>query len=121
MPSSLSGRYSAVKVRKKLYVTRLVVDNAKIRSGYLLTFLNDPALGRPYVVRNAYGTSIPHLDPTDIQAIKIPRLSDENEVAIADLMDESVRLSAEADRMENDAIRLAQEQINTAIGSLSLK
>lgn len=99
---------------------RLVVDNAKIRSGYLLTFLNDPALGRPYVVRNAYGTSIPHLDPTDIQAIKIPRLSDENEVAIADLMDESVRLSAEADRMENDAIRLAQEQIDVAVGLASV-
>lgn len=99
---------------------RLVVDDAKIRSGYLLTFLNDPALGRPYVVRNAYGTSIPHLDSSDVQAIKIPRLDDENESAIADLMDESVRLSAEADRMENDAIRLAQEQIDSAIGTLSL-
>lgn len=99
---------------------RLVVDDAKIRSGYLLTFLNDPALGRPYVVRNAYGTSIPHLDPSDVQAIKIPRLGDEGEAAIADLMDESVRLSAEADQVENDAIRLAQEQADGAIGTLSL-
>ena len=98
---------------------RLVVDDAKIRSGYLLTFLNDSALGRPYVVRNAYGTSIPHLDPSDVQAIKIPRLDGEGEAAIADLMDESVRLSAEADRMENDAIRLAQKQIDIAIGSSS--
>lgn len=99
---------------------RLVVDDAKIRSGYLLTFLNDPALGRPYVVRNAYGTSIPHLDSSDVQAIKIPRLDDEDEAAIADLMDESVRLSAEADRTENDAIRLAQNQIETAIGLSSV-
>ena len=99
---------------------RLVVDDAKIRSGYLLTFLNDPALGRPYVVRNAYGTSIPHLDPSDVQAIRIPRLGDEGEAAIADLMDESVRLSAEADQVENDAIRLAQEQADGAIGTLSL-
>lgn len=95
---------------------RLAVDDTKIRAGYLLTFLNDPALGRPYVVRNAYGTSIPHLDSADVQAIKIPRLDGEGEAAIADLMDESVRLSAEADRTENDAIRLAQNQIETAIG-----
>lgn len=98
---------------------RVDVDGTKIRPGYLLTFLNDPALGRPYVVRNAYGTSIPHLDSTDVQAIRIPRLGTESERAIADLMDESVRLSAEADRIENDAIRLAQEQIDNAIGSSS--
>lgn len=98
---------------------RLVVDNAAIRPGYLLTFLNDPVLGRPYVVRNAYGTSIPHLDPADVQAIGIPRLGNENETAIADLMDESVRLSAEADRMENEAIRRAQEQIDASIGASS--
>ncbi len=35
-------------------------------------------------------------------------------------MDESVRLSAEADRTENDAIRLAQNQIETAIGLSSV-
>lgn len=32
-------------------------------------------------------------------------------------MDESVRLSAEADRMENEAVRRAQEQINLSIGA----
>lgn len=35
-------------------------------------------------------------------------------------MDESVRLSTEADRTENDAIRLAQNQIETAIGLSSV-
>ena len=99
---------------------RIVPDDAKMRTGYLATFLNDPILGRPLVVRLAYGTSIPHLDPGDIRKLRIPRVDEENEAAIADLMDESVRLSAEADRIENDAIRLAQEQIDSAIGSLSL-
>lgn len=97
---------------------RIVVDENKIRSGYLLAFLNDPMLGRPYVVRNAYGTSIPHLDPSDIQAAKIPRLGDAAENAIANLMDESVRMSAEADCLENEATRLAQEQIDLAITQL---
>ena len=98
---------------------RIVVDESKIRPGYLLSFLNDPALGRPYVVRNAYGTSIPHLDSSDIKAARIPRLSDAAEKSIADLMDESVRMSAEADRLENEATRLAQEQIDAAIAEVS--
>lgn len=99
---------------------RIVPDDAKMRTGYLATFLNDPVLGRPLVVRLAYGTSIPHLDPGDIRKLRIPRVGEENEAAIADFMDESVRLSAEADRVENDAIRLAQEQIDGAIGTSSL-
>lgn len=33
--------------------------------------------------------------------------------------DESVRLSAEADRLENEAMRLAQEQIDLAIAEFS--
>ena len=99
---------------------RIVPDDAKMRTGYLATFLNDPVLGRPLVVRLAYGTSIPHLDPGDIRKLRIPRVGEENEAAIADLMDESVRLSAEADQVENDAIRLAREQIDGAIGTSSL-
>lgn len=98
---------------------RIVPDSSKIRTGYLLTFLNDPALGRPSVVRNAYGTSVPHLDVGDIKRLAIPRLGDDIEDGIADLMDESVERSAKADRLENEAIRLAQEQIDAAIAALS--
>ena len=97
---------------------RIMVDESKMRSGYLLAFLNDPLFGRPYVVRNAYGTSVPHLDALDIQEVRIPRLGVSEDV-IADLMDESVRLSAEADRLENEAMRLAQEQIDLAIAEFS--
>ena len=97
---------------------RIIPDASKIRSGYLLAFLNDPVLGRSSVVRNAYGTSIPHLDVGDIKVISIPRLSPSTESAIASLMDESVDASAEADRLENEAIRLAQEQIDAAIGTV---
>lgn len=98
---------------------RIIVDESRIRPGYLLAFLNDPRYGRPYVVRNAYGTSIPHLDSSDIQEVRIPRFEDADEKAIADLMDESVRLSAQADELENKATRLAQEQIDAAIAALS--
>lgn len=101
------------------HLTRIYPDEAKLRSGYLLAFLNDPLIGRPSVIRHAFGTSIPELAPTDIKRIRIPRLGDANEKSIADLMDESVRMSAEADRLENEATRLAQEQIDLAIAQLS--
>lgn len=94
---------------------RIVPDASKMRSGYLLTFLNDPLIGRPCVVRNAYGTSVPHLDPGDVRKIRIPRLGEDVENAIADLMDQSVTLSAEADRLENKTISLAQKEIDKAI------
>lgn len=101
------------------HLTRIYPDEAKLRSGYLLAFLNDPLIGRPSVIRHAFGTSIPELAPTDIKRIRIPRLGDANEKSIADLMDESARMSAEADRLENEATRLAQEQIDLAIAQLS--
>lgn len=101
------------------HLLRIYSDSAKCRPGYLLTFLNDPIIGRQSVVRCAYGTSVPQLSPIDIKRIRVPRLGEENEAAIADLMDESVRLSAEADRMENEAIRRAREQVDASIGASS--
>lgn len=98
------------------HLTRITPDESTLRSGYLLAFLNDPLIGRPSVIRHAYGTSVPELAPEDLKRIRVPRLGEESEAAIADLMDESVRLSAEADRMENGVIRLAEEQIDAAIG-----
>ena len=97
---------------------RIKVDESKVRAGYLLTFLNDPLLGRPYVVRNAYGTSIPHLDSTDLRSVKVPRLAVDVESVIADLMDRSVSISAKADRLENEATKLAQEQVDITIGEI---
>ena len=94
-------------------------DESKIRTGYLLAFLNDPAFGRPSIVRNAYGTSIPHLDVKDIKKIDVPRLGADVESAIADLMDKSVSTSAKADRLENEATKLAQEQIDLAIADVA--
>lgn len=100
------------------HLTRIMPNEEKLRTGYLLAFLNDPVVGRPSVIRHAFGTSIPELAPMDIKRIRIPLPGKQAEDAIADLMDESVRLSAEADRLENEATRLAQEQIDLAISQL---
>ena len=49
------------------------MPKGEIRPGYLLTALTHPTLGRPLVIRNAYGTSIPHLDPADVSDIPVVR------------------------------------------------
>jgi len=101
------------------HLLRIYPDAEKLLPGYLLAFLNDPVVGRPAVVRCAYGTSVPQFSPMDIKKIRIPRLGAANEKAIADLMDESIGMSAAADRLENEATKLAQEQIDAAIAEVS--
>lgn len=100
------------------HLTRIIPDNNKARAGYLLTFLNDPRIGRPSVIRQAFGTSIPELCPTDIKKIRVPRLGADVESVIADFMDRSVSISAKADRLENEATKLAQEQVDITIGEI---
>lgn len=82
---------------------RIEVDDEKIEPGYLFTFLNDPKYGRPSVVRFACGTSIPHLEPTDIQNLKVPRLTTSIENEIAKKAELATAFSDEADALETKA------------------
>ncbi len=79
---------------------RIIPDEKKIRSGYLLTTLTHPTLGRPLLIRAAYGTSIPHLDPNDVAAFPVVRLDAETENAIADLAEASSAARSRADVLE---------------------
>lgn len=83
-------------------LVRIIPKLDSIRSGYLFTVLGHPKLGRPLVIRNAYGTSIPHLEPADIATFPVARLSNSLENEIADKMEKAVNLRAEADALEND-------------------
>jgi type I restriction enzyme S subunit len=83
-------------------LVRIIPKLNSIRPGYLFTVLGHPQLGRPLVIRHAYGTSIPHLDPTDVAKIPIVRFTPEQENEIADKMEMSVNLRAEADELENE-------------------
>lgn len=71
-------------------------------AGYLLTALTHPILGRPLVIAQSYGTSIPHLDPSDIELCPIVRLSPDSEKAIADLAEKAAELRGQADMLENE-------------------
>lgn len=87
-----------------------IAPGENIRSGYLLCALTHPTLGRPLIIRNAYGTSIPHLEPADISTIPVPRLRSEDENEIAERIDEAARLRVEADELE-DKVTLSATQV----------
>jgi hypothetical protein len=79
---------------------RIVADKSRIRAGYLLVTLTHRTHGRPLLIRSAYGTSIPHLDPGDVLDFPVVRLDDKKEGAIADLAEASAKARAKAGVIE---------------------
>lgn len=82
-----------------------------IRSGFLLVALTHRTHGRPLLIRAAYGTSIPHLDPGDVADFPVVRLGKRVEGKIADLAEASVEAMAQADRIELEIATEAGEII----------
>jgi len=76
--------------------------NAVLRPGYLVTALSHPLLGRPLVKALTYGSSIPHIDVSDIGAHEVVRLGDAEESAIAELAQASAKSRAAADLLERE-------------------
>ena len=85
---------------------RIVPDAERITGGYLLTALTHPTLGRPLLIREAYGSSIPHLDPEDVAAFPVVRLDPDAKAAIAERAESAAADRAEADELER---RMAAE------------
>jgi hypothetical protein len=89
-----------------------IVPNGKARPGFLLTVLTHPVLGRPLLIREAYGTSIPHLDPDDVASFPVVRLSQRQEDEIADLAESAAEQQAQAEVMERELAEEAGEVIS---------
>lgn len=83
-----------------------IVPNGSIRPGFLLTALTHPTLGRPLLIREAYGTSIPHLDPDDVASFPVVRFDNKHEDEIADLAEAAAEQQAKAEVLERE---LAEE------------
>jgi hypothetical protein len=95
------------------HILRIVLkDESPVRAGYLVTVLGHPQLGRPRVIRNAFGSSVPEIDPGDVAEILIPRLSEQAENQIADLMEKSANLRSAADRIEERIASEAENHLN---------
>ncbi|MGH9674675.1 MAG: hypothetical protein ACRD44_15965, partial [Bryobacteraceae bacterium] len=93
-------------------LVRIIPKMDRIRPGYLYAALGHPRFGRPLVIRHAYGTSIPHLDPGDVATIPIVRLDKSVEREIADRMEKAVQLRGEADEVENAIAERAEGVID---------
>lgn len=86
---------------------RIIANPTKIRAGYLLVTMTHRTHGRPLLIRAAYGTSIPHLDPGDVSDFPVVRLDETVESAIADLAEASAQARAAADVLECEIARNA--------------
>lgn len=100
---------------------RITPDPERMHPGYLLTALNNPVLGQPLVLRHAYGTSIPHLDPVDIREVPLPRLSRDAEEDLGQLALEAVDMAMRANRMENHAIAEAQDVVTRSLDFVTVR
>jgi hypothetical protein len=91
-----------------------------IRPGYLMCALSHPLLGRPLVIRYAYGTSIPHLEPPDVGMTPVPRFDSALEDEIADRIERAVQLQAEADTLEDEITAEAEEIVRRFMHGISV-
>ena len=84
---------------------RIIANPIKIRAGYLLVTMTHRTHGRPLLIRAAYGTSIPHLDPYDVANFPVVRLDKDVESTIADLAEAAAQARASADVLEREIAR----------------
>jgi type I restriction enzyme S subunit len=118
----LNGSVALAEKRYENYffshdIVRIIPKADRIRAGYLYAALGHPRFGRPLVIRNAYGTSIPHLDPGDVASIPVVRFGESAENEVADRMEKAARLRAEADELENAIADRADKLIDQFLHS----
>ncbi len=118
----LNGSVALAEKRYENYffshdIVRIIPRADQIRPGYLFAALGHPRFGRPLVILNAYGTSIPHLDPGDVASIPIVRLGESLENEVADRMEKAAQLRAEADDLENAIAERADSLIDQFLHS----
>ncbi len=92
-----------------------VCPSKQIRSGYLQCVLGHPLLGRPQMVRFAFGSSVPEIAAEDVAAVSIPRLGTAIEDRLAEMMEESAKARAEADLLEESIATEAESIIDRFI------
>lgn len=92
--------------------------DASIKPGYLLTALSHPIFGRPLVKSIAYGSSIPEIEVTDMEAFQVVRLKASEESAIAELAEASAKARATADVLEREIAADAEAIIARFIASV---
>ena len=98
-------------------IIRIIPDRSKIRTGYLLIALTHPTLGRPLVLREAYGSSIPHIEPLDLAKMPIARSTEEIENEVADLAEEAASALSRAEAQERKMVEDASHTVEAFLSA----
>jgi hypothetical protein len=98
-------------------IIRIIPNISKVRTGYLLTALTHPFLGRPLVLREAYGSSIPHIEPADLANVPIARASPEVEDEVAEFAEEAASELSKAEALEREMADNASKIISDFLSS----
>jgi hypothetical protein len=99
------------------HVIRIVPcdGSTAVRPGYLQVALGHPLVGRPLVLRLAFGTEVPEIAPEDLRDFPVPRLSASSERAIADCVERASALRMEADGEENAAVAFVEQVVDRSL------
>lgn len=96
------------------HVLKLRVTNQSVDAGYLYAFLCCTDVGYRQLIRGAAGSSVPFLSVSDILAIKLPRMSADEEARIGEMIRQAGRLAAEAQKLEKEAVKMVEDAIEAA-------
>lgn len=97
------------------HVLRIVPKG--IRPGYLMMALGHPTLGRPLVLRTAFGSEIPEIPPESLLDVPIPRLDVEDR--IADLIEGANVKRLTATAIEEAAVSELEDHFDAALHGLA--
>lgn len=112
----MSSRWHEEKILSN-HILRIVPKTEGISPEYLLCALGHPELGRPLVIRNAFGSSVPEISPDDVAEVIVPRLRAGLEEQITIKMRVAVGAREKADVLEEEIIAEADELIQKFLGS----
>lgn len=88
-----------------------VCPSKSIRSGYLQCVLGHPQLGRPQLVRFAFGSSVPEIAAEDVATVPVPRLDADTECHLANMIEEAAKARDGADQREESIAAEAESLI----------
>jgi hypothetical protein len=100
------------------HVVRIVPpDNAdSVPAGYIKIVLGHPVFGRPLVVRWAFGTEVPEIDPDDLSDFPVVRLDANIEEEIGAQVERANILNRQAAEEEDALVAHVEQMVAKAIG-----
>ncbi|HSH80765.1 MAG TPA: hypothetical protein VLA19_19730 [Herpetosiphonaceae bacterium] len=105
----LSNAFFADKVVSNHVIRIAPIAKPAVRSGYLLTALAHPLLGRPIIKSFAFGSSVPEIDTESVNEFAVVRLALDDEDYIADQAEQAAEWRAEADVLETEIADEAEQ------------